>query len=124
MDLVERFRYIMKINQLTASAFAQEIGVQASSVSHVLSGRNKPSLEFIQKIVNRYPKVDATWLINGKPSSKILVEKQVEEKEPAMKEERIREHPEKSPELKEEKVIERILVFYSDKTFEEYNSMP
>ncbi len=65
MNLIDRFRYIMKLNQQTASAFADEIGVQRSSVSHVLSGRNKPSLEFIQKVLKAYPKVDANWLING-----------------------------------------------------------
>ena len=65
MELIDRFRYIMKINQLSASAFADEIGVQRSSVSHVLSGRNKPSLEFIQKVLKRYPKVDGNWLISG-----------------------------------------------------------
>ena len=50
----------MKLNSMTASQFADEIGVQRSSVSHILSGRNKPSLEFIQKVMNRFPKVDST----------------------------------------------------------------
>ena len=68
MELADRFRYIMKLNQMSASAFADEIGVQRSSISHILSGRNKPSLEFIQKVLKRFPKVDANWLINGTTS--------------------------------------------------------
>lgn len=70
MQLSERIQYLMKLNQLSASAFADEIDVQRSSISHVLSGRNKPSLEFIQKILKRFPKVDAAWLITGIPSHK------------------------------------------------------
>jgi len=70
MQLTERIQYIMKLHNLSASAFADEIDVQRSSISHVLSGRNKPSLEFIQKILKRYPKVDASWLLMGIPSQK------------------------------------------------------
>ena len=124
MDLIERFRYIMKINQLSASAFAHEIGVQASSVSHVLSGRNKPSLEFIQKILNRYPKVDAAWLIQGKTSvaPKQESEHLNKDSEPLVKETArsamsVRENQDR-------KKIERILIFYNDQTFEEFKSTP
>lgn len=123
MNLIDRFKYIMKINQLTASAFANEIGVQASSVSHVLSGRNKPSLEFIQKILNRYPKVDASWLINGNPGSKHNLEFALETKESNAQADVLEPRPEKLAKVSGDKSIERILVFYSDKTFEEFQSM-
>jgi transcriptional regulator with XRE-family HTH domain len=46
---------------LNASAFADKIGVQRSSLSHLLSGRNKPSLDFILKIVDVFPDVDLYW---------------------------------------------------------------
>jgi antitoxin component HigA of HigAB toxin-antitoxin module len=52
---------------LNASAFADKIGVQRSSLSHLLSGRNKPSLDFI-KILDVFPDVDLYWMINGKGS--------------------------------------------------------
>ena len=121
MELIERFRYIMKLNKLTASAFAESIGVQASSVSHILSGRNKPSLEFIQKVINKYPKVDATWLINGTTnvqSDKLMsdVPNKVKEESTVKKEDVL------SKPLLTAKSIERILVFYSDGTFKEYNA--
>lgn len=54
--------------QLNASAFADKIGVQRSSLSHLLSGRNKPSLEFIMKIVEAFPEVDLYWLVTNKGS--------------------------------------------------------
>lgn len=53
---------------LSAAQFADEIGVQRSSISHVISGRNKPSMDFIEKILHRYPRVNADWLIMGSGS--------------------------------------------------------
>lgn len=114
----------MKINQLSASAFAHEIGVQASSVSHVLSGRNKPSLEFIQKILNRYPKVDAAWLIQGKTSVAPNQESEhlSKDSKPLVKE--TARSTKSVQENQDGKKIERILIFYNDQTFEEFKSIP
>jgi transcriptional regulator with XRE-family HTH domain len=50
---------------LSASGFAEKIGVQRSSISHLLSGRNKPSLDFILKIIEVFPDVDLYWILNG-----------------------------------------------------------
>lgn len=50
---------------ISPARFAEIVGVQRSSVSHILSGRNNPSLEFIQKILNAFPKVNSDWLILG-----------------------------------------------------------
>ena len=134
MDLIERFRYLMKLNQLTASAFADEIGVQRSSVSHILSGRNKPSLEFIQKVMKRYPKVDAAWLISGVTnvndeidiSMEPLVEKeQVQPQAPASAEMPTKQvETEKTSENSQanSKSIKRIVAFYTDGTFEEFTA--
>ena len=51
---------------LSATRFADEIGVQRSSISHILSGRNKPSYDFIMRIVDKYPEIDVSWLLTGK----------------------------------------------------------
>ncbi|MBL4594149.1 MAG: helix-turn-helix transcriptional regulator [Flavobacteriales bacterium] len=113
MDLIDRFKYLMKLNNLTASAFADEIGVQRSSVSHILSGRNKPSLEFIQKIITRFPKVSADWLIAGVTNA----EKQgvdIKETTPS------KTAPSPTPSLKI-KEIKKILIFYNDNSFEEFH---
>ncbi len=69
MELKDRILKIMALERLSASVFADSIGVQRSSISHILSGRNKPSLEFIQKVLASYPKYSTEWLIldTGEP---------------------------------------------------------
>lgn len=64
--MVERIRLILRTKNLSASTFADEIGVQRSAISHILSGRNNPSLEFIQKILRRYPELNTEWVLSGK----------------------------------------------------------
>ncbi|MDB2342772.1 helix-turn-helix domain-containing protein [Flavobacteriaceae bacterium] len=62
---LERLEFLMENNQLNATAFAEKIGVQRSSVSHILSKRNKPSLEFMLKIHEHFDEVNLEWLILG-----------------------------------------------------------
>lgn len=50
----------------TSAQFAEEIGVQPSGVSHILSGRNNPSLDFVMKMLNRYPGLSTEWLLFGR----------------------------------------------------------
>lgn len=63
--LVGRLQMLMKENELTASSFADKIGVQRSSISHILSGRNKPSLDFLAKIEHNFDRVSFHWLLTG-----------------------------------------------------------
>jgi DNA-binding XRE family transcriptional regulator len=64
MSLNERISKVIEYSQLTSSEFADEIDVQRSSISHITSGRNKPSLEFIIKIKSRFPNFFGTgWLL-------------------------------------------------------------
>ncbi|TRX16179.1 helix-turn-helix domain-containing protein [Flavobacterium franklandianum] len=73
-DFIKRLEYILDYYSLNASSFADKIGVQRSSLSHLLSGRNKPSLDFILKIMDVFPEVDLYWILNGKgtfPKSEI-----------------------------------------------------
>lgn len=65
MSLNERISKVIEYSKLTPSEFADEIDVQRSSISHVTSGRNKPSLEFIIKIKSRFPEILWDWLVNG-----------------------------------------------------------
>ena len=64
--MTDRIRLLLETLNLTASQFADEIDVQRSGVSHIMSGRNKASLEFIRKILARYPEISPDWLISGK----------------------------------------------------------
>jgi len=62
----ERLDKFIKTEGLTPSRFAEIMGVQPSSISHILGGRNKPSYDFIEKFLLRFPKVNPDWLILGK----------------------------------------------------------
>lgn len=64
-SIVERVIVLMEQYGLSASAFADKIDVQRSSMSHLVSGRNKPSLDFIQKVLNNFSDINPTWLIMG-----------------------------------------------------------
>lgn len=129
---------------LTATKFADEIGVQRSSISHILSGRNNPSFEFIQKILSRYKHINADWLITGSGTMVKKSEPQdlfapIQPTNPTHIPENIplpKATPPSSgitfpgddlttrssiePEILHPRKVEKILIFYSDKTFEEF----
>lgn len=67
-EFTKRLHRIMEYYDLSAAAFADKIEVGRSSISHLLSGRNKPSLDFVLKIVQAFPEVELYWLLNGKGS--------------------------------------------------------
>lgn len=125
----DRIAAIVKVNQHTPASFADAIGVQRSSLSHILNGRNKPSLDFLQKVLAHFPRVDAAWLITGKhPTSGNPANGRPEEMSP-------QPEPISDPGTEvgiaaptsqrvpsEEKRIERIVVFYTDRTFDTYDA--
>jgi transcriptional regulator with XRE-family HTH domain len=61
----ERIALVIKAKNITSSQLADEMGVQRSGVSHIMNNRNKPSLEFIQKLLKRYPEISTEWLLFG-----------------------------------------------------------
>lgn len=63
-----RLQLIMQQHDLNASSFAEKINVGRSSISHILSGRNKPSLDFVLAVLKTFDDVDLYWLLNGKGS--------------------------------------------------------
>ncbi|NQY05213.1 MAG: helix-turn-helix transcriptional regulator [Flavobacteriaceae bacterium] len=65
-EFITRLREIITQNELSSSAFAEKLGVQRATISHLLSGRNKPSLDFVMKVLTAFPDVDLYWLLNGK----------------------------------------------------------
>ncbi len=126
----KRLQKVIDYYSETASSFAEKIGVQRSSISHILSGRNKPSLEFVLKIISSYPEVELYWLLNGigefpanKNSDEIalatsipITKKSVDENES------IRNNEAVISELKKDKTIERIVIFYSDGSFKNFEN--
>ncbi len=63
-----RIQQFLNAEDLTPTRFADAIGVQRSNVSHILSGRNNPGYDFIVKMLQRYPSLNAEWLLLGKGS--------------------------------------------------------
>lgn len=139
-----RIKNFMDHKGLSSSELADTIGVQRSNVTHVLHGRNKPSFQFISKLLETYPEINAKWLIMGngamlEDGSKdqvqpVLFEQQQELQAPVEKE-RIKPLDISAPTVEEtpvnplaeavretssEKQVERIVVFYTDQTFREY----
>lgn len=168
MDPVaKRIKELIEHEKLTNSEFAQSINTSPAIISHLLSGRNKASLQIVQSIVSKYTNVNITYLLTGDgglyksltnvketnfdqplPKSKVdyqnegvrlldepqgapitrVSEKQnttttpdlfhsiESEPDQVVKEKQV----EKNPESKKEKEIERIIIFYTDKSFTEY----
>lgn len=113
-----RLKQILDYYGLSASAFAEIVSIQRSSISHILSGRNKPSLEFITKILNAFPDIELLWLLSGVgefPKSTAPLQK-VESKQLASSP--IDTIP------TEDNSIERIVIFYRDGSFKNYSTKP
>lgn len=64
-EIATRIETVLKHYGLTASQLAENIGIQRSSISHILSGRNKPSLDLIMKLVGTYSDLNLYWLVMG-----------------------------------------------------------
>lgn len=66
MSLNDRISKIIEYSELSFSEFADEVDVQRSSISHITSGRNKPSLDLLIKVKDRFPELQWEWMITGK----------------------------------------------------------
>ena len=69
--MIERIKEIMNTKGMTPSQFADAIGIQRSGMSHILSGRNKPSLDFVLKVLERFPDIDPNWLLKGESTAEV-----------------------------------------------------
>lgn len=121
MEVKDRIRMVIDSQKLTAGAFADRIGVQRSNVSHVLSGRNKPSFEFIEKVLISFPKVQAHWLLTGKhyvSQDPVIVNPEVAKL--AVNEESQAVYAAPKKEKADSKQVVKIVTFYSDFTFDTY----
>ena len=70
MDVSKRILKVISEKKVSASKFASTIDVKRSNLSHILSRRNKPSIDFLHKIKKAYPEIDLNWLITGKKLKK------------------------------------------------------
>ncbi len=116
-DFAKRLQKVIDYYAETASSFSEKIGVQRSSISHILSGRNKPSLDFVLKILAVFPEVELYWLLNGKGKFPSQPHKETVEikRDPIAKERTVHVKTET-----EDKAIDKIVIFYKDGTFKEF----
>jgi len=142
-DFSIRLQQVMDYYGLNAAAFADALEIQRSGISHLLSERNKPSLDFILKLIEKFPEVDMYWITQGKGTFPRKEEKEVYIPEIEMES----LSPTLSSPIKEEKKvsldkevselsplpssivnntvgkkIKRIIFFYEDNHFEVFDS--
>ena len=129
-NIKDRLAHIIRSKNLTASQFAEKMGVQPSNVSHLLNGRNNPSIEFLMKLKDVYPEYSFDWIIMGKKPITINEPNPVssDEKEIKFEDEedaRVVEFDdidekivENTPKVTENHEIDKIVIIYTDKTFE------
>jgi len=96
--MYNRLKEWMESEDLKSSSFADKIGVNRATISHILSGRNKPSIDFLQKLLRAYPNLNSNWLITG--IGYMHTKKEAKE-------------------VKVCKKIGKVVVFYDDKSFQE-----
>ncbi|MGO2102475.1 MAG: helix-turn-helix transcriptional regulator [Psychroflexus halocasei] len=122
----KRLEEILKYYDLSASSFAEKIDVGRASISHILSGRNKPSLDFVMKIVKEFSEVELYWLINGKgqfpknnettpPSKEAQPEKKSNQNYKISNDQNLQSEKQLSSE------VSKVIVFYKDGRFEVFD---
>jgi transcriptional regulator with XRE-family HTH domain len=118
LEFSERLKKVMEYYNLTATALADSITIQRSSISHLLSGRNKPSLDFVMKVLDKYPTVELYWLLNGKGDFPKTIEKRIPPT-PSPNQEKVTVSS-LSKKTSENSEIDKIVVFYKNGTFKSY----
>ncbi len=145
----ERIAVIIEKEGLTPTQFADQVGIQRSTLSHILNGRNNASIDIITKIHAKKPDISLNWLLFGegdmfsKKSSyyqpsifdEIIMNRATDDNEDKYrkeiapntdkKEDKIQENKEVTSVKTEEiryKKITKIMVFYSDNTFDTFSS--
>jgi transcriptional regulator with XRE-family HTH domain len=147
--MIDRINMLLKAKNITVSQFSQAIKIQRSGMSHILSGRNKPSLDFVLRVLKRYPEINPSWFLMGEGemyiSDKIDTQTTMFPSQLEIDDTKeiidVDEHKHKQEPINNElidsqnryldnenitmgrtntKKIEKIIVLYSDNTFDEY----
>lgn len=134
-EFSKRLKIIFDFYDLSASTFAEKIDVGRASISHILSGRNKPSLDFVLKVVSTFEEVELYWLLNGKghfPKSQSPTPEETNIKENQktlefsedshVEEQKNQVSAEQQKITSNSKVIHKIVIFYKDGTFEAFKN--
>lgn len=139
-----RLQQVLEMEEVSQAQFADKLGIQRGGLCHLLSGRNKPSFDFIVKLITSYPTVNPDWLLTGKGkpykndnSPEIATQPESDDLPPAddlffctadsqqqSPENHIDTHKYEVPQPSEvrtgsQRTIEKVLIFFSDGTYEE-----
>lgn len=137
MEMKDRIARIIRAKNLTAAEFALRLGIQPSNISHLLSGRNNPSLDFVKKLKETFPEYNLDWIIFGRgpvtvsepfvasaPFEQISAGEEQEKSDAHLSDESLFNPPEdvdlpmKQPVSSTDSVLKQIILVYSDNTFE------
>lgn len=144
-SFAKRLQKICDEYELTAAAFAEKIHVGRATISHILSGRNKPSLDFVMKVTSSFPEVDLYWLLYGRGifpklddtssveiqsaptspiASKPISKETTEEKQTSFNTQHTNTavFEKKTTQDPNTQKIKRVLIFFEDGHFESYES--
>ena len=94
LKMNKRFQKWLDYNDINSNKLAENLSVSRATISHIISGRNKPSVDFLHKILNKYPELNLNWLVTGKGSMKI------------------------NNSIKE-RIVNKVVVFYEDSSYQE-----
>jgi len=135
-DFAKRLEKILHYYGLSATAFSEKIDFNRSTISHLLSGRNKPSLEFVMKVLKQFPEVELYWLLNGSGNFPATSVSEKENSTPNVEmaqnlkkwDDSTSDLPTTTSEKQKEGLrssenasdIERIVIFYKDGSFKAY----
>ena len=132
-EFSKRLQEILHYYGLSATAFSEAIDFNRSTISHLLSGRNRPSLEFVMKVLQNFPEVELYWLLNGSgtfpaakndpiPSSTSPLESP--KRDPSLAESRknINEVTDNTQNLSDLGDLEQVILFFKDGSFKVYKN--
>ena len=139
-----RLQQVLEMEEVSQAQFADKLGIQRGGLCHLLSGRNKPSFDFIVKLINSYPTVNPDWLLTGKGkpykndnSSEIAVQPEIDDlppaddlfsrtaylpQQPAGNQIDIPQYETRQPSeerTENQRTVEKVMIFFSDGTYEE-----
>lgn len=131
----ERLETLMRHEGLSLSQFANEINIQGSTLSHIMNGRNNPSLDVVKRILDRFPSINPDWLIFGREPMRRQISKSQEipslfdmEEISTLEQTQQQQVPTEIKDTYQQpinvqnnncKEITKVVIFYSDNTYEE-----
>ncbi|MCQ2311505.1 MAG: helix-turn-helix domain-containing protein [Paludibacteraceae bacterium] len=129
MNERQRLQQVMEAEHLSAKQFAEQVGISAGTISNIMGGRNNPSLDVLQAVLNRFRTINSDWLILGigsmyrmngdGPQTTLFDMPPIEQPHPELTPTAAPAAPKSEPQPIIEKKVAKIVVYYTDGTYEE-----